>query len=44
MLNHVSYLPDNDLPELFGMNEIADLACNLADSTRILNSLLLIQP
>ncbi len=37
-------LPDNDLPEIFGMNEIADLACSLKDSSTILESLQLMQP
>lgn len=42
--NNISQLPENDLPEIFGMNEIADLACSMRDSQTILDSLLLIQP
>jgi hypothetical protein len=40
----ISQLPENDMPEIFGMNEIADLACSMRDSQTILDSLLLIQP
>ena len=32
MLKEIESLPENDLPEIFGMNEIADLTCNLANS------------
>ena len=42
--NKISQLPENDMPEIFGMNEIADLAFNMRDSQTILDSLLLIQP
>lgn len=42
--NKISQLPENDLPEIFGMNEIADLACSMRESQTILDSLLLIQP
>merc|ERR1711881_274937 len=43
-LEHINAMPDNDNPECFGLNQDADLAYQLKETTEMLNVLLEIRP
>jgi dynein heavy chain len=43
-LEHVSTLPSNDSPAIFGLNNLADLTYRLSESAALINTLVDVQP
>jgi hypothetical protein len=43
-LNKIEELPDIDLPDVFGMQNSADIECRVIQTNELLSTLLLVEP